>query len=49
MRRSRTTIATIGGLERPGLAPDLGAPRPRVGRSAALVIAVLAILVVVAM
>jgi hypothetical protein len=49
MGRRPTTNTTNGWLEGPGPEPDLGTPRAQGGRSAALVIAVLAILLVVAL
>jgi hypothetical protein len=49
MARRATTGSMDGWLLGPEPGPGLGAPRPHGGRSAALVVAVLAILVVVAL
>jgi len=49
MVRHTTTDSTSGWLRGPRPEPCLGTPRKRGGRSAALVLAVLAILVVVAL
>jgi hypothetical protein len=49
MGRRPTTNSTSSWLLGPEPGPGLGAPRPRVGRSAALLVTVLAILLVVAL